>query len=128
MKIIFKYFVSAYSYAHYTGSNNSTCLRIIFSERFFFFFFFFFNEYVATYCPQVRLVSKNIELVLKYSLSETYPIFRGWIPIWKNQNNISNTLPTPDKTGVKTITADKMIKIDRFTFTAWDIMKVEREI
>ena len=46
----------------------------------------------------------------------------------KNQNNISNTLPSPDKTGVKTITADKMIKIDHFTFTARDIMKVEREI
>ena len=48
--------------------------------------------------------------------------------IWKPQNNISNTLPSPDKTGVKTITADKMIKIDHFTFTARDIMNVEREI
>ena len=33
----------------------------------------------------------------------------------ENQTNISNTLPSPDKTGVKTITADKMIKIDHFT-------------
>ena len=55
-------------------------------------------------------------------------MLRGWIPIWKNQNNISDTLPSPDKTGVKSITADKMMKNDHFTFTACDNMKVEREI
>ena len=45
-------------------------------------------------------------------------MLRGWIPIWKNQNNISQTLPSPDKTGVKSITGDKMMKNEHFTFTA----------
>ena len=45
-------------------------------------------------------------------------MLRGWIPIWKNQNDISDTLKSPDKTGVKSITGDKMMKNDHFTFTA----------